>query len=209
MARFRKEYYFSEDSYKIPFEKLNSKTRANLGIIRDFYGIDWDDEASVTPVPGSGSVPASQAEIDEHIAQVRTGKEAYDHWMKIRNSEDYKYLGDVEPDPPVLEEFEKDYKDTVRYLRTSLKRGRQPIKSFIVEGVGPDGQEVVYVRRETGGSIGPTNLYMDGERFQVSKMVTAAKVSKWNKENPTAQVTPQRYGERYDPFSPKEELDWN
>ncbi len=41
-------------------------------------------------------------------------------------------------------------------------------KSFIIEGIGPDGEEMVFFRKETKSpGAGQTYLYIDGQPFQI------------------------------------------
>ena len=70
--------------------------------------------------------------------------------------------------------------------------------SYMVEGVGPDGEEIIFLRRTTGYSSRPV-LYIDGEEVNANKVVQAAKLG-----DPTKSFYPLE-----DSYSPKEKLDWS
>ena len=186
--RFNKERYFNEDSYRIPLTKLNKVTYNNVKMLGDYLHIDWDDEATVTPQPGTGSPGWSPEKIDAAIAGIPSTQARIDSWLENNPGE--------EPPYHFRDWFEAEYKQSVKFYQ-SRKRGHQPVKTFIIEGIGPHGEEVVYLRRETGSSIGGTHLYIDGSRFQVSRMI-----ERFKERNPNAPET-----KTFEPFLGLENLE--
>ena len=198
---FNKGHYTSVDSYTIDISDLHTRTRTNLQVVGDHLGIDWDDYATVTPVPGSATRAWSSEEVKEYLDDLIPPEEQVAQW-KARG--DYASL-----DQEGLEKTAKKYhQQNLRYAKSMTKPGA-PRKTFIIEGVGPNGEEAVYLRRETAhSSAGQTRLYFGKDNFPVSDVLDVARKVQANKEDPTLNLDPYTRDRGLQFFDIKSDLDW-
>ena len=149
MPRFNKDRYITDDSFTVPVESLHPKTKRNLALLTEHYGIDWDDEALSIPTQDYLGYFGNREEFE--FLKSKIPKEEWSEGMNRAESSGAYY--------------------TLRY-------------SYLIEGTGPDGEEVVYFRRETANpSSGETSIYIDGVKHRATQLIKRELLTDTGKED--------------------------
>ena len=178
MPRFNRDKYITEGSYPSDLNDpvVMNKDKKSLSVISNFLGIDWDDEITVI-----------------------LGKEG--QWYTPRH-----YVETDEPNPHYAAGsgiFKMEYVPTGEE-RKWMQYGERAL-SYLIEGTDPDGQEVIFLRKNTPFGSAPV-LFIGDVQVNPNKIVQAAKTG-----DSTFKEVRQPSRSRWGPLDEegKADLDWS
>ena len=229
MPKFNKDRFITDSSYTADLDSapvVSRKDRNSIEVIGEHLGIDWDD--TITVKEFGGQVAISLEEAVTRQKRLPSREQIYrdlqdDPSKGLTPTKEQITVSKYGPSISLWNretgEFNKEHARIMadRLYRSALIDIASEARSFpskshyIVEGIGPDGEEIIFLKMSTGFSY----LYIDGVQIHASKVAKSLKSRKKDSDPFTDVFRTGDWELRHwkralkDYETPREDIDWS